>query len=840
MLYNLHVPEGFKDFLNTIAADIYVIPWSEKLVSLVYESTGFKIAFGYTEYGYLKFGKIKPTVVKEAKAIAAKNQLLRDNKYIIPKLSVDACKQQLQPEELVNLIDNPKDNLLRPFLPDIDGGALLLVCKVTKLILAVLVYDTPIDHGLHCYYNWGNSGNNKPKYPKQNFVHISYLYSSNAVYKEKQEFEGKKSGFFANGYARVLLSVFCYNYKTELESTDKALEYYGIMFNNPNKYSQNPRAKSGLTIIEYNHNNGKEIFDNLFKTFWEKQDFNELTKFIERLHLMAVKIENQNLLNIVKQLKKDLLITREVNFLLSKNIINRSSPYFKKKIKSITNYISKIIIISRIVRSKFNGENKLKFSKDILPEIDKFYKFKQTQVFSDRSNINLSKEVIDLLIKALQYESPSKIPRKPPDNQWYEIINCKDVKSDGNCFYRAVLRAARDNNCVHLLPTNRGGDEVIIQAMRYDLVRVFDSYAFQQALRNSGYNAGNLANIRNRLIQMGNWNNSAGDLSPQLLSLSYPELTIRIISVYQGGNNMQTIGNGNHTITLGYTGDHYFAGQLVENNVSVPNVNKIQQSSLKVNKPQKLSSPVENLSKQSSYNVVGQKRKGYDLSPYTLEQKIRIDLSQQNQAHTSELHDGAFPGCGRSFPYPSILNVHMRAHTGARLYVCNSEDCGTSFSTSNELKIHMRTHTGEKYECDFKGCDYYTIRPSDLTKHKRKHTGERPYVCNSEDCGTSFSTSTELKIHMRTHTGEKYECDFEGCDYYTIRSSDLIRHKRRHTKKKYECDFKGCDYYATRLGDLTKHKRKHTGERPYVCEVCNLTFTRSDALKHHRESLHGL
>ncbi|TDT67385.1 C2H2-type zinc finger protein [Allofrancisella inopinata] len=823
MLYNLYAPEGFKDFLNTIAADIYVIPWSEKLVSVVYESTGFKIAFGYIQYTYLKFGSKKPTVISEEYAEATKNQLLQDNKYIIPKLSVDACKQQLQPEELVTLIDNPKDNLLRPFLPDIGGGALLLVCKVTKLILAVLVYDTPIDHGLHCYYNWDNSGNNKPKHPKQNFVHISYLYSSNAVYKEKQEFEGKKSGFFANGYARVLLSVFCYNYKTELESTDKALGYYGSMFNNPNKYSQNPRAKSGLTIIEYNHNDGKEIFDNLFKTFWDKQDFDELVKFIKQLHLMTLKINNQNPLDKARSLREDLLTAQELNFLLSKNIINRSSPYFKKKIKNITNYISKIIIISRIVRSKFNGENKLKFSKDILPEIDKFYNFKQTQVFSDRSNINLSKEVIDLLIKALQYEPPSKTPRRPPDNQWYKISNYKDVESDGNCFYRAVLRAARDNNSAHLLPINRASDEAIIQAMRYDLLQVFDSYNFQQALRNSGYNAGNLANIRSSLIQMGNWNNSAGDLAPQLLSLAYPGLSINIVSTYVGGNNMQTVGNGHNIITLGYTGDHYFAGQIKDNNNQiVSTVNTSPKSNLSASISKKSTLSTKNLLPQTSSNMIGQKRKDCSTSLEALEKEFNIDnqssLYKQEQTDIKvKNHKCDFAGCNKGFFSRSNLRRHQQTHaeTRERLFVCKHEGCNKGFFSRSDLQKHQQTHaeTRERlFVCKHEGCNKGFFSRSNLLRHQQTHTGEKPFVCKHESCNRSFSRQENLKAHLQTHA------------------------ETREKLKPFVCKHEGCNKSFNRQGNLKAHMQTHGEEKIFVCEVCGQAFKQNSGLIQHKKN----
>ncbi|GBP91975.1 Zinc finger protein 782 [Eumeta japonica] len=182
--------------------------------------------------------------------------------------------------------------------------------------------------------------------------------------------------------------------------------------------------------------------------------------------------------------------------------------------------------------------------------------------------------------------------------------------------------------------------------------------------------------------------------------------------------------------------------------------------------------------------------------------------------------------CEYSTPRLSNLTVHRRTHTGEKPYKCDR--CEFTTPHHGNLKIHLRTHTGERpYKCEH--CEYSASGTGNLKRHIRTHTGEKPHKC--ELCVFSTSQLVHLKIHMRTHTGERpYKCD--QCEYSASYSCSLKAHMRTHTgQRPHKCD--QCEYSSSEICNLKMHMRTHTGEKPYKCQYCEHSSSRLANLRKH-------
>ncbi|XP_036215031.2 transcriptional repressor CTCF isoform X2 [Bactrocera oleae] len=192
------------------------------------------------------------------------------------------------------------------------------------------------------------------------------------------------------------------------------------------------------------------------------------------------------------------------------------------------------------------------------------------------------------------------------------------------------------------------------------------------------------------------------------------------------------------------------------------------------------------------------------------------------------------PHCDYQADKRFLLSRHMKRHSDDRPFICSV--CDRGFKTNHTLQNHINVHLGRRPHACL-SCESRFTTPGDLARHVRyKHTHEKRHKCT--ECDYATVEMSKLQRHMRAHTGERpYQCPH--CTYASPDSFKLKRHLRTHTgEKPYECDI--CKSRFTQSNSLKSHKLIHSvDDKPvFQCALCPTTCSRKSDLRIHVKKLH--
>lgn len=217
-----------------------------------------------------------------------------------------------------------------------------------------------------------------------------------------------------------------------------------------------------------------------------------------------------------------------------------------------------------------------------------------------------------------------------------------------------------------------------------------------------------------------------------------------------------------------------------------------------------------------------------------------------------------------------MYTAHIKQHS-KRAIVSKCDQCPYTTSNPYNLMKHKRTHTGEKpFKCSY--CTYRSADSGNLNKHIHSHHGKegaqkralllmkKKKIKKSTSTSTSMaskpadtSVPTSRPLNLSTSNSARqpvkitasvsvtsssmlYKCT--ECDYQCSNEDFLVAHLSIHKKQgdQYVCAI--CDYASRNQQNLAKHIRTHTGEKPYQCKYCSYSAADKGNLNKHVKTHH--
>ncbi|XP_054719715.1 zinc finger protein 236-like [Uloborus diversus] len=188
--------------------------------------------------------------------------------------------------------------------------------------------------------------------------------------------------------------------------------------------------------------------------------------------------------------------------------------------------------------------------------------------------------------------------------------------------------------------------------------------------------------------------------------------------------------------------------------------------------------------------------------------------------------DPTCPECKKKFARMASLKAHMMMHETEENLVCT--ECGDEFSTQFKLDKHMRSHVVEM-----------AVDKSFVCRICSKRFSKLMYLKDHMKMHYKLKASLHHRIYKKNidRSSFSHKCYFCGKQFQ--KPSQLVRHNRIHTgERPFKCEI--CNRAFNQKGALLIHKVKHTGERPHLCQFCPASFAQKGNLRNHIRRVHSL